>query len=84
MPCFDASGFSFLPQSLFLTYRSQWNIFERIYYINSNVSTARSSGDTSQSYYQFKTSFEQADYINGQMLHVKRYPTSNWDSPIKS
>ena len=84
MPCFDASGFKFLPQSLFVRYQSQWNTFERIYYINSNISTARSSGDTSQLYYQFKTGAEQSDYLNGQFLHVKRYPTSNWDSPIKS
>ena len=84
MPCFDASGFQFLPQSLYMTYQSQWATFERIYYTNSNVSTMHSQGDNSMSYYNFINSVEQTDYLAGQMLHTKRYPNSNWDSPVKS
>jgi hypothetical protein len=81
MPCFDASGFKFLPQGIYLSYQSQWATFERIYYFNSNISTVRKQGDSNAMYYQFLTGTEKTDYLNGQQLHTLRYPTSNWDSP---
>jgi hypothetical protein len=81
MPCFDASGFKFLPQGTYLTYQSQWTTFERIYYFNSNVSTLKAQGNTDISYYQFPTVVEKTAYLNGEQLHTIRYPTSNWTSP---
>jgi len=84
MPCFDISGFQYLSQGVLLKYQQEWGTFERIYNFNSNVSTLRSKGNTGLTYYNFFTTEEQAYYINGQQLHVKRYPTSNWDSPVKS
>ena len=81
MPCFDASGFKFLPQGIYLTYQSQWATFERIYYYNSNVSTLMAQGNSNTSYYQFVSNTEQTSYLNGLQLHTIRYPTSNWNPP---
>lgn len=84
MPCFDASGIQFLPQSLYLTYQSQWATFERIYNFNSNISTLQGQGTLNLHFYQFKNGVEQTDYLKGQFLHTTRYPNSNWDSPQNS
>jgi hypothetical protein len=84
MPCFDASGIRFLPQSIYMTYQSQWATFDRIFYFNSNISTLRGQGDSNQSYYQFKTTKEYIAYTAGQQLHAQRYPTSNWTSSQNS
>jgi hypothetical protein len=84
MPCFDASGFQFLPQGIYHTYQSQWATFERIYTFNSNVSTLQGQGNSNVSYYQFQNGTEKSAYLNGQMLHTVRYPNSNWDSPQNS
>jgi len=81
MPCFDASGFKFLPYATYLTYQSQWTTFERIYYYNSNVSTLQAMGDTTITYYQYPNNTEKTAYLNGLQLHTIRYPTSNWTSP---
>jgi hypothetical protein len=78
---FDLSGFSGLMTSAKLKYETQWNTYNRIQIVNSNVSTLRASGDKTALYYQFPTYEEKTAFTNGQMLHIKRYPDSNW-API--
>ena len=72
--CFDLSGFLGLPQSLALSYRQDWNVFDKVQSFNSNVSTIRKGGDLGATYYIYKTNEERAAFLNGQQLHVKRYP----------
>jgi hypothetical protein len=79
-PCFDLSGFFALPQSTQFLYRDYWNTFNRIQAYNIGVSTIRSGGDKTQTYYQYASGDERMSYINGQMLHIRRYPNSNWAS----
>jgi hypothetical protein len=78
--CFDLSGFFCVPQSVKLEYQMDWNTFERIQGFNVNVSTLRNAGDKTLTYYQFLNGEERASFTNGQSLHVRRYPNSNWNS----
>jgi hypothetical protein len=78
--CFDLSGFFCVPQSVKLEYQMNWNVFERIQGFNINISTLRNAGDKTLSYYQFVNGEEKAAFVNGQSLHVRRYPNSNWAS----
>lgn len=75
---FDLSGILAPAQSLKLYYQTCWNTFNRIQEVNSNVSTARSAGDKSQIYYTYESLVEQNKYTVGRMLHIQRYPNSNW------
>jgi len=76
---FDLSGFLCLPTSYKVLYQSWWNKYEEIQAININISTLRStSGDKSLTYYTFRDNQEQVAFTNGNILHVQRYPTSNW------
>ena len=78
--CFNLSGFLALPQSTQYLYRDYWNTFERIQNVNIRVSTMRNAGDKTQTYYQFVSGEERMYYLNGQMLHIRQYPNSNWAS----
>ena len=79
---YDLSGFLGLPQSLKVSYVADWNTYNRIQTLNSNVSTARGGGavptGTPAVYYQYVTYAEKTSFLNGQMLHIRRYPDSNW------
>jgi len=75
---FDLSGFLAVPQSLKVSYQSYWNTFERIQAYNIGISTIRSQGDTSQTYYTYSTNEEMNSFTIGRFLHAQRYPTSNW------
>lgn len=75
---FDLSGFLAVPASLQRSYQSYWGTFELVENYNLKVSTARSAGDRDQSYYIFQTNDEQVAYTIGRMLHIQRYPDSNW------
>ena len=75
---FDLSGFLALPQTVKVIYQNYWNTFERIQLVNAGVSTLRSAGDKTQIYYQFADGEERLAFINGRMLHIQRYPNSNW------
>jgi hypothetical protein len=75
---FDLSGFLAVPSSLRVIYQTYWNTYERIESYNLNVSTLRSAGDRTLSYYLFNGNQEQIAYTNGRMLHIQRYPNSNW------
>jgi len=75
---FDLSGFLAVPSSLKVIYQSYWGTFELVESYNYNISTLRSAGDKSQNYYMFQANEEQVAYTNGRMLHIQRYPNSNW------
>lgn len=75
---FDLSGILAPPQSVRVDYQTYWNTFERIQAFNSNVSTIRASGDKTPTYYQFVSTDEKLEFTNGRMLHIQRYPASNW------
>lgn len=77
---FDLSGFLGLPFATALKFKQQWDTFNRIQSFNLNVSTLRHAGDKGLAYYQYQSFAEQGDFITGQSLHVKRYPTANWNS----
>jgi len=84
MPCFDVSGFYGLPDNVLNKYKYEWTTFERIFYNDIKVSTLRGTGNKSMTYYTYMTYAEQIAFTNGRLLHINRYPTSNWALPEKS
>jgi hypothetical protein len=80
---FDLSGILAPPQSLKVYYQDCWNTFNRIQGINSNVSTIRYAGNKSETYYIYVSLLEQNKYTVGRMLHIQRYPNSNWAAVSK-
>ena len=84
MVCFDLSGFTPMNQSLKFKYITAWGVVDRIQAYDINVSTLRSGGDTSKTYWQFINFDEKSNWRIGLSLHAKRYPTSNWDPPQKN
>ena len=84
MVCFDLSGFFGLSFGVAAQYKTDWTTFDRIQDYNSNVSTQRSVGVTGLTYYTYASGSEQMSFINGQSLHVRRYPDSNWNSVQKN
>jgi len=84
MPCFDLSGFLGLSQDIKVTYKTWWDTFERVQAFDSNVSTFRAENKKVpgfESYYVF-SSTERTQFLGGRMLHIRRYPTSNW-TPVE-
>lgn len=78
--CFDLSGFTGLTLSDQLKYRTYWDTFTRIQIYNSNVSTLRHQDpDQNIIYYVYKSYQESSDFTQGRILHIRRYPNSNWD-----
>jgi hypothetical protein len=75
---FDLSGIRAVPNSVKVAYENYWNTFERVEHYNLNISTLRSTGNKTYEYYIFLTNDEQVRYTNGRMLHIQRYPNSNW------
>jgi hypothetical protein len=86
MSFFDLSGFTPVPESLLLKYRKSWNLFETVQTNDIQVSTMRSKGesDPSKSYWIFETNEQKTLWLQGQLLHVQRYPTMDWTAPKKS
>lgn len=80
---FDLSGFLAVPASVKLQYQDQWNTYNRIQIVNSNISTIRSAGDKTLSYYTYTTYDESTAFTIGQYLHQQRYPDSNWNAVSK-
>ena len=75
---FDLSGWLAVPQSTKVLYQTAWNDFERIQAYNWTVSTTRSQGDKSKTYYVYPEISEMNSFTVGRFLHVQRYPASNW------
>ena len=84
MVCFDLSGFTGLSFGAAQKYRGDWNTFERIQEYNSNISTLRAAGAPGLTYYTYASANEQISFVNGQFLHFKRYPSSNWNEVQKN
>ena len=80
---FDLSGFLAVPSSLKIDYQNYWNIYNRVQTYNSNVSTIRSTGDKTPSYYMYLNYDEVTGFRIGQFLHFQRYPNSNWSEVSK-
>ncbi len=76
---YDLSGFLAVPFSLKNLYQSYWTTFERVQAYNIGISTLRNAGDTSKGYYIYQTYQDQNAYTIGRLLHIKRYPESNWN-----
>ena len=80
---FDVSGFFCMSQTALRGYIDNWNTFNRIQTSNILVSTAnavaRTTGGQIQTYHQFQNFTERGQFTNGRMLHIRRYPNSNWD-----
>jgi len=80
---FDLSGFLAVPSSIKVLYQDYWSTYNRIQTINSNVSTLRSAGDKTLDYYIYESNNERLKFLNGQNLHINRYPASNWAAVSK-
>ena len=77
MPCQDLSGFVFLSQSQLSSYKTNVQTFNRIQTYNSNISTLRSQGDLTRSYYQFISSQEKNQFTQGLFLLTQSYGSGN-------
>lgn len=75
---FDLSGITGLPNSIKTLYQTYWTTFEAVQAYNLNISTLRSTGDKTPIYYEYASYAEANAYIIGRMLHIQRYPDSNW------
>jgi hypothetical protein len=80
---FDLSGFHFMSSSQLLRYRTEWDLFNTVQIYNSNVSTVNGGMSKTVPYYIFKNFNEKASFKNGQFLHQKRYPNSNWNAIVE-
>ena len=70
----DLSGFKFLYDSQFQKYKQSATYFQQVQAYNSNVSTLRSLGQNTLSYYQFPTNQKRDQYTRGRSLLVESYP----------
>ena len=77
MVCQDLSGFLFLSQSQLKYYRTSVQTFNRVQDYNSNISTLRSQGDSTLSYYQFISLEEKNNYTKGLFLLTQSYGSGN-------
>lgn len=75
----DLSGFKFLNFAQKTEYQRAFQLFNTIQNFNSNVSTLRSGGNLTLTYYQFISGEEKTKFIQGRFLHIQSYPNSNWD-----
>jgi hypothetical protein len=78
MVCFDASGFLVLTQGQNQKYTYYWDTFETIQNCNILVSTQRAQGNVTNRYYTYRSFQEKEAYLMGRILHIKRYPNSNF------
>jgi hypothetical protein len=83
--CFDLSGFQGLSVGVVIKYRQDWDTFNRIQAYNSNVSTLRGeSQGAGLTYYTYASGDEKVSFVNGQVLHARRYPGINWNAVEKN
>lgn len=75
---FDLSGFQGIPSALKIQYQDNWNTYNRIQLSNFAVSTIRATGNRDTVYTPFVSYEEKNSFTVGQLLHIKRYPNSNW------
>ena len=70
----DLSGFKFMYFSQSQEYKNAAVYYQQVQAFNSNVSTLRSQGQTTLSYYQFPTQQLKATYNTGRFILVQSYP----------
>jgi hypothetical protein len=75
----DLSGFKFLSFAQKQEYQRAFQIFDTVQNFNSNVSTLRSGGNLTLTYYQFISNVDKTKFLQGRFLHIQSYPNSNWD-----
>jgi hypothetical protein len=75
----DLSGFKFLNYAQKTEYQRAFQLFDNIQNYNSNISTLRSGGNLTLTYYQFISNVEKTKFLQGRFLHIQSYPNSNWD-----
>jgi hypothetical protein len=75
----DLSGFKFLNFAQKQEYQRAFQLFNTIQSYNSNVSTLRSGGNLTLTYFQFISGEEKTKFLQGRFLHIQSYPNSNWD-----
>ena len=78
MSCFDASGFLVLTQGQKQKYSDYWETFEKIQNCNILVSTQHAQGNLTNRYYTYNSFQEKESYLLGRVLHIKRFPNSNF------
>ena len=77
---FDTTGLKYVSMSDIMRFQRQWETFEKVENYNDIIYQKLQAGNRTQLYYQFSTSEELNDYRNGQLLHVKKYPTVSFAS----
>lgn len=75
----DLSGFKFLTFAQKQEYSQAFQLFNKVQAFNSNVSTLRSQGNSNLSYYQFLYNEDKTKVLQGRMIHIQAFPSSNWD-----
>jgi hypothetical protein len=72
--------FGTLPNNLYIKYRADWNFFDRVQASNVEISTLLQQNQAlGISYVQLNSYAEINSFTNGQMLHIRAYPDSNWN-----
>jgi hypothetical protein len=66
-----------------LTYSNATSTFKRVEAYNANIFALRSAGDSSQQYYVFKDSTEEAVYTQGRFLLAQNDPAYSNYTPIQ-
>ena len=77
MGCHDLSGFFFLSGTQLTYYKNCISVFDRVQDYNSNISSLRSQGNLTASYYQFVTIQEKNQYTKGLFLATQSYGSGN-------
>lgn len=77
--CFEGATFKGLTDGLRKKYQYYWNTFETIFKFDVNVSTMKSVERIPLTYWTYESDQQKLAYRNGEMLHIRVYPTSNWN-----
>lgn len=86
---YDLSGVFYKSRGEIIKMREAWNSFEQITISNLQTSTligigditiAPSSGDINSPYHFFETMTSRNKFLQGQMLHIERYPYINFST----
>jgi len=75
----DLSGFKFLTFAQKQEYSQAFQLFNQVQAFNSNVSTLRSQGNSNLTYYQFLYNEDKTKFLQGRLIHIQAFPSSNWD-----
>lgn len=73
-----------MPSREYTVYKSDWDVFNRIWVYDYSVSTlnGRGPGTVNYSYYDFANYSEKMSYMNGQTAHIAYYITYTGKAPF--